>query len=55
MHEMAAQAHRTAAEHNEKGDLTNADWHAQRAHEASSRAYELSREALEKSGQILSL
>ena len=29
MHELAAQAHRTAAEHNEKGDCTTAEWHSQ--------------------------
>jgi hypothetical protein len=55
MHELAAHAHRTAAEHNEKGDLTNAAWHAERAQEFSSRAYQLSKEAHEKSGQIVSL
>ena len=54
-HELAAHAHRTAAEHNEKGDLTNAAWHAQRALEFSEHAYELAKEAQSKSGQIVSI
>jgi hypothetical protein len=30
-HELAAQAHRTAAEHNEKGDNPTRNWHSERA------------------------
>ena len=30
-HELAARAHRTAAEHNEKGDNEAGSWHAERA------------------------
>ena len=54
-HELAAQAHRTAAEHNEKGDNETGNWHAQRALEYSDRAYQLAKEAHAKSGQIGSL
>ena len=52
LHERAAQAHRTAAEHNEKGDGVAASWHAQRALEYSDRAYKLAREAHNKSGKM---
>jgi len=34
-HELAARAHRTAAEHNEKGDTEGGKWHAERALEYS--------------------
>ena len=51
-HELAAHAHRTAAEHNEKGNLTDAGWHAQRAMEYSDHAYKLAEEAHNKSGII---
>lgn len=54
-HELAAQAHRTAAEHNEKGDIEQANWHFQRALEYSNQAYKLAKEARNKSGQIVSL
>jgi len=54
-HELAAQAHRTAAEHNEKGDFTTAIWHSERALEYSDRALRLAREAHTRSGQIVSL
>ena len=54
LHELAAQAHRTAAEHNEKGDYTSAVWHSERALEYSDQAYRLAREAHTKSGQIVS-
>jgi hypothetical protein len=54
-HELAAQAHRTAAEHNEKGDNETGNWHAARALEYSDRAYKLAKEAHTKSGQIGSL
>ncbi len=52
LHALAADAHRTAAEHNEKGDGTAADWHAQRAMEYSDQAYKLAQEAHTKSGKI---
>jgi hypothetical protein len=54
-HALAAQAHRTAAEHNEKGDYTAAIWHSQRALEYSDHAYKLAKEAHNKSGKIGSL
>ena len=54
-HDLAALAHRTAAEHNEKGDRTMADWHSERALEYSDQAYKLAMEAHTKSGKIGSL
>jgi hypothetical protein len=54
-HKLAAQSHRTAAEHNEKGDLTEADWHSERALEYSDHAYKLAKETQNKSGAIESL
>ena len=55
MHQLAAQAHRTAAEHNEKGDCTTAEWHSARARDYSDRAYELAKNAHNKSGEIENL
>jgi len=55
LHDLAARAHRTAAEHNEKGDYTAAVWHSERALEYSDRAYKLAKEAHAKSGEIVSL
>lgn len=56
LHELAAHAHRTAAEHNERGDNeTGGDWHAERALEYADRAYQLAKEAPAKSGQIVTL
>lgn len=55
LHELAAHAHRTAAEHNEKGDNTTAGWHAERALEYAEHAYKMAKEAHGKSGQIESL
>jgi hypothetical protein len=52
LHELASQAHRTAAEHNEKGDYTAAEYHSQRALEYSDQAYKLAKEAHTKSGKI---
>jgi len=52
LHGLAAQAHRTAAEHNEKGDFAGAIWHLQRALQYSDQAYKLSKEAHNKSGRI---
>ena len=54
-HELAARAHRTAAEHNEKGDLTTAIWHSERALEYSDQAWKLAKEAHSKSGRIESI
>jgi Protein of unknown function (DUF2934) len=54
-HELAAHAHRTATEHNEKGKNELGNWHLQRAAEYSDHAYKLAREAHSKSGQIESL
>lgn len=54
-HDLAAQAHRTAAEHNEKGDDDAANWHLERAREYSDHAYKLAQEAHNKSAQIESL
>ncbi len=52
MHESAAREHRTAAEHNEKGHLTEAVYHTERAMEFSDHAYKLAKEAHNKSGRI---
>ena len=52
LHELAAHAHRTAAEHNERGDYAAAVYHSQRALEYSDQAYKLAKEAQSKSGQI---
>ena len=54
-HELAARAHRTAAERNEKGDKPSGNWHTQRALEHADHAYELAKDAHNKSGQIESL
>jgi hypothetical protein len=54
-HELAARAHRTAAEHNEKGDNQTGNWHAERALEFADHAYKLAKKAHDKSGRIESL
>jgi hypothetical protein len=54
-HERAARAHRTAAEHNEKGQYETGNWHAERALEYSDHAYKLAQGAHNKSGQIEAL
>ena len=54
-HDLAAQAHRTAAEHNEKGDHAGLSRHSQRAMEYSDHAYKLAKEAHNKSGQMVTL
>ncbi len=51
-HELAAKSHRTAAEHNEKGENPTGNWHAERALNHSDKAYELAQKAANKSGQI---
>ncbi len=54
-HELAAKAHRTAAEHNEKGENEMGNWHSQRALEYSNQAYKLAKEAHTKSGRMETL
>ena len=54
-HELAAKAHRTAAEHNEKGENGTGNWHLNRALEYADHAYKLAKDAHNKSGQIESL
>jgi hypothetical protein len=51
-HDLAALAHRTAAEHNEKGDDGAESWHSQRAPEYSDHPYKLAKEAHNKSGRM---
>jgi hypothetical protein len=51
-HDLAAQAHRTAAEHNEKGDGDAENWHLERARQHSNQAFTLAQEAHSKSGQM---
>jgi len=51
-HELAAHAHRTAAEHNEKGKNELGNWHLERALEYSDHAYKLAKEAHSKTGQM---
>ena len=48
-HDLAACAHRTAAEHNEKGDDAGESRHSQRAMEYSDHAYKPAKEARSKS------
>jgi hypothetical protein len=55
LHDKAAREHRTAAEHNEKGDNETGNFHAERALEYSDHAYKLAKEAHSKSGQMVSL
>ncbi len=50
--ELAPRAHRTAAEHNERGEYSAAIWHSERALEYSDAAYKLTKEAHNKSGQM---
>ena len=54
-HELAAHAHRTAAQHNERGDNQTGNWHAERTLEYSDRAHKLAQEAYSKSAQIVTL
>jgi len=55
LHELAAKAHRTAAEHNEKGENEAGSWHAERALEYSDHAYRMAKEAHNKSGRVEAL
>ncbi len=54
-HELAAHAHRTAAEHNEKGDNETGNWHSKRALEYANHAYRLAKEAHNKSERLVTL
>ena len=54
-HELAAQAHRTAGEHNDERDLDAAVWHSERALEYSERACKLAKEARNKSGHMVTV
>ena len=54
-HELAARAHRTAAEHSEKGGRDPQDSHLERMLEYSDHAYRLAKEAHNKSGQMETL
>ena len=54
-HDLAAQAHRTAAEHNEKGDNEVGNWHLERALEYSNQPFKLAQEIRTKSGRMESL
>jgi hypothetical protein len=51
-YELAANAHRTASEHNERGETETGNWHLERVLEHSDRAYQLAKEAHNKSGKI---
>lgn len=51
-HELAAKAHRTAAEHNEKGDNPTGNWHAMRALEYADSAFRHAKDAHNKSGRM---
>jgi hypothetical protein len=55
LHKLAAHSHRTAAEHNEKGDFSGGVWHSERALEYANRAYSLAKETRNKSREIESL
>jgi hypothetical protein len=54
-HELAANAHRTAAEHNARSDNETGNWHAERALEYADHAYRLAKEAHSKSGQMVTV
>jgi hypothetical protein len=51
-HDLAAQANRTAAEHNEKAGFAAAIWHWQRVLEYSDQAFKLAKGAHNNAGQI---
>ena len=54
-HDLAAQAYRTAAEHNEKGENEAGNWHLDRAREHSEQAFKIAQEVHSKSGQMENL
>ncbi len=51
-HDLAAHAHRTAAEHHEKGDSEVGNWHLDRAREYSDHAFKLAHDVHSKSGRM---
>jgi hypothetical protein len=51
-HDLAAQAHRTASEHNERGDNETGNWHLDLAREDSDQASEIAEEIHPKSGRM---
>jgi hypothetical protein len=51
-HELAAKIHRIVSEHNEKDEKKTGNWHSERALEHSDRAYQLAKEAHNKSGKL---
>ena len=54
-HDFAGQAHRTTAEHNEKGENELGSWHLDRARDHSEQAFKLVQEIHCKSGRMESL
>ena len=54
-HDLAAQAHRTAAEHNEKGESEAGNWHLDRAREHSDQASKIAQGVHRKSGRMENL
>ena len=54
-HGLAAQAHRTAAEHNEKGGTEAGNWHLDRAREYSDQTFKIAQDIQCKSGRMESL
>ena len=54
-HDLAALAHRTAAEHNEKGDSEAGNWHLDRARDHAEQAFKLAQEIHRKSGRMENL
>ena len=54
-HDLAGQAHRTAFEHNERGDNEAANWHVDRAHEHSDQAFKIAQDIHRKSGRMESV
>ena len=54
-HDLADQAYRTAAEHNEKGENETGNWHLDRAHEHSDQAFKIAQGVHRKSGRMENL
>jgi hypothetical protein len=54
-HGLAAQGHRTASEHNEKGETEAGNWHLDRAREYSDQAFKIAQDIRSKSGRMESL
>jgi len=51
-HGLAVLAHRTAAEHNERGDSETGNWHLDRACDHAEQAFKLAQEIRRKSGRM---